>query len=112
GVSAGNDSIWVWDRLWANLASCPNAKTQTFASIAGEGFNVADSSAFANVAGTGGNGEFGFDFLMAALCHFDSLTLSQTGRRLIFGNMRAPRKVALTIDGGLTRRQRYYGYRP
>jgi hypothetical protein len=112
GVSLGKDSLYVWDRLWSNIASCPGAKTMTFCVMSGEGFNSADSIANASLEGVGGMGEFGFDMLMAGLCHFDSLTLSQTGRRLIFGNMNAPKKLALTIDGGLTRRLRYKGYRP
>jgi hypothetical protein len=108
GVSLGADTVYVWDRLWANLASAPNAKTMTFVSWGGAGGNSGDSL----YSGHGGiylpPSEVGLDILVFGLAHFDSLTLSQTGRRLIFGNMKAPRKVGLTVDGGLSRQLRYY----
>jgi hypothetical protein len=84
----------------------------TFVQMSGGGYDNTDSLANIPPASEGTPGEFGFDILLAGMCHFDSLTLANNGRRLIFGNMKKPRMLALTVDGGLARSLRYYGYRP
>ena len=100
GVSAGEDSIFVWDRLF-NIATLPTAKTATFVSWGGSGFNNQDSLAVAAYGYGGAIAERGLDILMYGLAHFDSLTSG-----LIFKNMPGPRRLAVVVDGGLARNLR------
>jgi len=70
---SATDSVVVWDRLWANIASCPGAKTMTFADYYGAGA-PSDSLANAGVVGYRNvENEGDLSVLNFALAHFDSL---------------------------------------
>jgi len=106
GVSAGEDTVFVWDRLWAH---CAGAQPMTFVSWGGAGAFIADSlvNAFATPPWElGKRSEVALDLLMFGLAHFDSVAFGQIGRRPIFGNMKSPRRIALIVDGALTRNRR------
>lgn len=72
--SADNETTLVWDRLWADIASCPDAKTMTFADYYGGGITY-DSLSNEGVLVTyrTADNEGDLSVLRFALAHFDSL---------------------------------------
>jgi len=71
--SATSETVVVWDRQWAGLASCPTAKTMTFCTWFGNG--VLSDTLFNNtiVGFTDGKAEGELSVLRFGLAHFDSL---------------------------------------
>lgn len=93
------DTLLVWDRLW-NIATLPTAKPMTFISWGGAGLSSGDSLSAANSTERP-SAEGALDILMYGLAHFDSLTGGK-----VFGRMKRPLQLAITVDGALTRNDR------
>jgi hypothetical protein len=74
--SASNETTYVWDRLWQNLASCPNAKTMTFCNWKGTGLPEDSVTVLGNPGDQTyrhGPSEGDLTVMRFGLAHFDSL---------------------------------------
>lgn len=97
----GVDTCVVWDRLWANLASCPTARIQEFLCWAGGGLLNTDSVFSATSLALPGENEGNLQVLTFGLAHFDSLI----GGKLF---TRGPKTAAIVVEGGLARNQQWF----